>query len=150
MAEIIPKPTTRTERRSSQWYRRPAVVYFFGAGDPPVAVKIGMTTSIPDTRDLKQSIRLRHEQIQSANHETIQLLGLICFDHNKSEFPSRDAEDLEQHLHRKFGEQQRFERRTRGAEWFTSTKELADFIRENSKSPEDLEIPAVIGRPINR
>ncbi|MGB6534919.1 MAG: GIY-YIG nuclease family protein [Xanthobacteraceae bacterium] len=148
MTEAILLPPT--PRRSSPWYQRPGVVYFFGAGNPPVAIKIGMTTCIPGKRDLQQSIRLRHKQIQSANHEAIQLLGIICFDHDTSEFPTRDAEDLEQELHSKFGERQRFERHTRGAEWFTPTKTLQDYIRENAKPPEDFQIPPMIGRPINR
>jgi hypothetical protein len=32
------------------WYKRAALVYFFGAGDPPAAIKIGVTT-IPKDRD---------------------------------------------------------------------------------------------------
>lgn len=149
MTEIISQLTLQTERKSSEWYRRPGAVYFFGAGGPPpVAIKIGMTTCIPDKRDLKQSIRLRHEQIQSANHEIIQLLGIICFD--KGEFPAREAEQLEQKLHDDFKEGQRFERHTRGAEWFTYTTKLMEFIQENSQPPGHFNVPSMIGRPINR
>jgi hypothetical protein len=143
MTETILKPSTPTERRSSPWYQRPAIVYFFGAGDPPVAIKIGMTTSIPGKRDLKQSIRSRHKQIQSANHEAIQLLGIICFD--KGEFPARDAEDREKELHLLFKEQARFEDNTSGHEWFTPTKELENYIRDKAEKPLDY-----FKLPINR
>jgi hypothetical protein len=134
VTEITPKPPTPTERRSSLWYQRPAIVYFFGAGDPPVAIKIGMTTSIPGKRDLKQSVRFRHRQIQSANHETIRLLGIICF--NEGKFPARDAEDREQELHKQFEKLQRFKDNTSGHEWFTPSKELLDCIQEYKLSEE--------------
>jgi hypothetical protein len=134
MTEIIPQSSTHTERRSSPWYQRPAVIYFFGAGDPPVAIKIGVTTSIPGKRDLKQSIRSRHKQIQSANHEAIRLLGIICFD--KGEFPARDAENRERKLHLLF-KKPRFKDNTSGHEWFTSTKELEDYIRDKAEKPLD-------------
>jgi hypothetical protein len=130
------------------WDQRPGVVYFFGAGDPPVAIKIGMTTRILGQRDLRQSISFRHKQIQSANHETIRLLGIICFDDGDS--PAGNAQRLEQELHIRFKEQQRFEDNTPGHEWFTPVPALLNFIRDKTKRPEHFEIRCVISRPINR
>lgn len=134
---------TEKPRKSSEWYRRPRIVYFFGAGDPPVAIKIGMTTRIPDKRDLQQSIRLRHKQIQSTNHETIQLLGIICFD--KGEFPARDAEQLEQELHIRFKAQQRFKDNTPGHEWFNPGAELLDYIRDKTQAKIGKRIVGLLG-----
>ncbi len=128
--------------------RRPGVVYFFAAGDPARAIKIGMTTIEPK-RDLKKSIGFRHRQIQSANPDIIRLLGIIRFD--AGEFPARDAYRREQELHVRFKKQQRFNDNTPGHEWFTPTKELEDYIRENCEPlPEELKIPTVIGSPIIR
>jgi hypothetical protein len=134
MTETLPKPSTPTERRSSLWYQRPAIIYFFGAGDPPIAIKIGMTTSIPGTRDLRQSVRYRQRQIQSANHGTIRLLGIICFDAGK--FPARDAEDREQELHKRFEKLRRFKDNTSGHEWFAPSKELLDCIQGHKLSKD--------------
>jgi hypothetical protein len=128
--------------RSSTWYARPGIVYFFGAGSPPVAVKIGMTTVI--NNNLHYSIRRRHSQIQSANHTKIELLGIIRF--FDGEYPTRQAEDCEQNLHKRFGQFQLFKAHTRGAEWFKPANEIFEFIE---KSTEKLGCILITGRQIS-
>lgn len=127
--------------------RRPGVVYFFAAGDPVRAIKIGMTT-IESKRDLKKSIGFRHRQIQSANPDIIRLLGIIRFD--AGEFPARDAYRREQDLHVRFKKLQRFKDNMPGHEWFTPSKELEDYISQNcGPLPKELGIPLVVSSPIN-
>jgi hypothetical protein len=93
-----------------------------------------MTTLIKDKRDLQASVRQRHTAIQSANHETIVLLGVIPS--LVGEFPARDAEDHEQALHARFIRLRRFEPHTCGAEWFTAAEELTDYQGQRSVSRE--------------
>jgi hypothetical protein len=135
---------TMAKGSMEDWPRRPGVVYFFAAGDPPRAIKIGMTT-VEGKRDLKKSIGFRHRQIQSANPDVIRLLGIICF--NAGEFPALDAQRREQELHVRFKKLQRFKDNTPGHEWFTATKELQDYIDLNCEPlPKELEI--TIGLPL--
>jgi hypothetical protein len=106
------------KRFASAWYSKPGVIYFVGAGHPPVAVKIGVTQ-----RD-KLSQRIR--AIQSCNHEKISLLGSIVFaDGDK---PLLQAERQEQLLHRKFAEHQRMADGAAGHEWFEPAPAILEFI----------------------
>ena len=72
------------------WERSPGFVYFIAAGDsdPPVAVKIGIST--------EATLNGRFRRIQGSNHEKLRRLRLIHFPAMK------DAEAREQELHRKF------------------------------------------------
>lgn len=140
-----PKETTSSAILAA-WWRCPGVVYFFGAGRPPAAIKIGVTAVTKGT--LQICIRRRHEQIQSANHETVELLGLIRF--SEGEYPTRLAEVCERELHIRFATLQRFKAHTRGAEWFTPGNELLHYIRDNAETPESLAIPRVIGLRTDR
>jgi hypothetical protein len=135
-----PKETTSSAILEA-WWRCPGVVYFFGAGKPPVAIKIGVSAVTGGT--LQTCIRRRHAQIQSSNHETIELLGVVRF--AESERPMRLAEVLERELHVRFAALQRFKAHTRGAEWFTPGNELLDYIRQNTETPESLALQRVIG-----
>jgi len=133
------------------WYRRPGLVYFFAAGNPPVAIKIGMTSVRIETdevqdRDWLDCIRQRHKQIQSSNHETIRLLGVIRF--SGGEQPTRRAEGRERELHKRFSGLQRFKPYTCRAEWFMPGAELLAYIEKSAESLADY--PGVIGLPINR
>jgi len=134
------------------WYRRPALVYFFAAGHPPNAVKIGVTTvfneGVLQESDWKECIHRRHVQIQSCNHETIELLGFIRF--SDGERPARRAELCERDLRKQFKALQRFKAHTCGAEWFTPGAELLDYIQVHTEKPERLNVRSIIGLPINR
>jgi hypothetical protein len=137
-----PRDTSGPSKFASAWYRCPGIVYFFGAGNPAVAIKIGVTAIT--TGKLEARIRRRQEHIQSANHEIIELLGIIrCFD-------MIVAEERERELHIKFAMLQRFKAHTRGAEWFTPAPELLDYIRDNAETPEALAVPRTIGLQISR
>lgn len=80
----------------------------------------------------------RLSQIQSSNHEPVQLLGVIHF--TEGEHPTRQAEARERELHREFAHLQRFKPYTRGAEWFTPSPELLARIREIATPPEELNL----------
>ena len=102
------------------WWRSPGYVYFIAAGDPPAAIKIGVTKM----DKLKDRIR----EHQSSNHETLSFLGVLPF--LDSEYPMKDAEIHEQKLHNKFVKFQR--RKGAGHEWFTANPELIEFIERNA------------------
>ena len=104
------------------WERSPGFVYFIAAGDsdPPVAVKIGIST--------EATLNGRFRRIQGSNHEKLRRLRLIPFPTMK------DAEAREQELHRKFEKIQRHERGTAGQEWFDPAPDLLDFINDKNKT----------------
>jgi hypothetical protein len=173
----------KVRRTATWWYRRQAVVYFFGAGN--AAIKIGVTTIFGDLPDhdlpnlevkdgdlesfdlesfdpiafqleddgLKNGVRRclvqRHKQIQSSNHETITLLGVIPF--LDGTLPARRAELCERRLHVRFAALRRFKPHTVGSEWFTREDTLVEFIERHTCQPKKFEIKdAEIGQPINR
>ncbi len=134
-----PKPASEASSASTQtWWSCHGVVYFIAAGTPPVAIKIGMAAQTAKS-DLRSTIVRRLAQIQSSNHELIQLLGVIHF--TQGDFPTRDAEARERELHIEFQHLQRFKRYGRGAEWFTSSPALLARIREIATEPEVLGLP---------
>lgn len=174
---------TSQRRNAMWWYRRPGVVYFFGAGDK--AIKIGVTTIFGDlgddddqnddlnsfdletfdlwsfdpntyvlkdddlARGVRDCIRQRHKQIQSSNHETIALQGVIPF--LDGDLPARRAELCERKLHEHFAHLRRFKPHTVGSEWFSREIGLLDYIEKYSCHPEKFGITeTVIGSPLNR
>jgi Meiotically up-regulated gene 113 len=78
---------------SSPWYSKAGLLYFVAAGRPPVAIKIGVTQAT--------SMKTRLKAIQSANHEPVELLGVIRFD--SGEKALLQAERAERELHKRFG-----------------------------------------------
>jgi hypothetical protein len=124
------------------WYRLPGAVYFFKAGN---AIKIGVT-SVSKSQTFKEAIKRRHRQLQSANHETVVLLGAILF--SEGDKPTLLASIRENELHSQFAASLRFKRYTVGSEWFTSSDQLLDFINENAQSPSDLDIDKIIASPL--
>jgi hypothetical protein len=151
LSESPDEPLGGERPTAEWWYKRPGVVYFFAAGDPPAAIKIGMTTVRTEKDQVQDAdwcacILHRHKQIQSANHETIKLLGVIRF--SDGEQPTRDAEKHERELHKRFAALQRFKPYTCGAEWFRPGNKLLDYIEANAEKLA--EYPGVIGLPINR
>ena len=103
---------------SDPWYAKAGFVYFLAAGDPPEAIKIGVSTHNTFVKRLRS--------IQSANHERIRVLGVIHF--NEGGLPMRDAELREQELHKQFRAFCRAQLGFVGAEWFTAAPELVNFI----------------------
>ncbi len=129
-----PKETTDSPVQQ-KWWSNPGAVYFFGAGRPPVAIKVGVT-SVPKT--LLQAIKSRQRSLQTANHELIELLGIIPI--SEGTYPTRQAEVLERELHLRFAASHRFKQHACGAEWFTPTGDILTYINEHS-TPPALNLP---------
>lgn len=131
----MPPPTDATsvkpEKFSSPWYSKPGFLYFIAAGRPPVAIKIGVTQAT--------TMKTRLKAIQSANHEPVELLGVIRFD--SGEKPLLQAEGAERELHKRFVASQRLVDWTVGYEWFTTSQELLDYIAAHAIPPEQIGLP---------
>jgi len=125
-------PSTR------KWWSCPGVVYFLGVGNPVVAVKIGML-AITEKLNLSSAIARRLAQIQTSNHEPVEVLGVMTF--TECEYPTRTAEITERELHKKFSSLARFKSGTKGSEWFNSSPLLLEEIKNISAPPESLGIP---------
>jgi hypothetical protein len=141
-----PKETTDSEVQAA-WWSCPGILYFFAAGNPPSAIKIGVT-ALTKNCTMLEAVKRRFREIQTSNHETVELLGIIAF--TEGEYPTRAAEVRERELHIQFAYLQRFKPHTRAAEWFTPAPELIEFVTANSTAPEQLNLPRFIGTPINR
>ena len=141
-----PKETTDNPLQAA-WWSCPGVLYFFGAGNPPAAIKIGVA-ALTSGRSVQRGITRRLEGTQTSNHETVELLGVVRF--TEGQYPTRSAEVRERELHIQFAAQQRFKPGTRGGEWFTPSSDLLAYIKEHTESPESLNIPRFIAKPINR
>jgi hypothetical protein len=136
-----PKQVEASSPSTIAWWKSPGVIYFIAAGEPPIAIKIGMA-AITGNRDLKATIVRRLSQIQSSNHERIHLLGLIHFSHDTDHpYPTRDAEAKERELHNEFEHHCRFKEYTRGAEWFDPVPELLARVEQVATKPEALQLP---------
>lgn len=123
------------------WWRNSGVIYFIAAGEPPVALKIGMA-AITGNRDLRATVVRRLSQIQSSNHEHIRLLGVIHFTHDSyGEYPTWHADAKERDLHEKFKHLCRFAAYARGGEWFNPDPNLLACIEQISVKPEALHLP---------
>ncbi|MCB1130613.1 MAG: GIY-YIG nuclease family protein [Verrucomicrobiae bacterium] len=135
------KPTKDSSNETQlKWWRSPGVIYFLAAGNPPSAIKIGVTT--------RATLLDRMRKTQTHNHEPIELLGVIRFD--EGEFPTRDAEDQERLLHLRFAHLLRFKPGTRGSEWFSISAELLDWIGSTAITPEVLGVQRFVCTPVNR
>ncbi len=84
-------------------------------------------------------MKTRLKAIQSANHEPIELLGVVRFD--SGDKPLLQAERAERQLHKRFASSQRLVDWSVGYEWFTASQELLDYIAAHSTPPEDLALP---------
>lgn len=122
-----------------KWWQTPGVIYFLAAGNPAIAIKIGVTT--------RATLLDRMKKAQTHNHEPIELLGVIRF--SDGDYPTRDAEDQERILHARFANLCRFKQHTRGAEWFTPSPELLEMITESSIPPETLGFPRFVCIPVS-
>jgi hypothetical protein len=91
--------TAKTES-GDRWERSPGYVYFIGVGDPPTAIKVGISTHGDITRRLST--------LQCGNHEALILLGVIPFE--DSERPMLEAARREAELHAQFAKSQRFKK----------------------------------------
>jgi len=117
----VPEKTESQDR----WERSPGFLYFIAASDPPIAIKIGIST--------QRDVRRRFSTIQGANHEPLFLLGVIPF--AQGERPMLDAQRKEAELHVRFAQPQRFREGWAGSEWFTPAPELMAFISEVALLP---------------
>jgi hypothetical protein len=119
-----------------QWENSPGFVYFIGANDPPIAIKIGIST--------QNDIKRRFSTIQGGNHEQLFLLGVIPFD--DGEKPMLAAMKREEELHRNFGHIQHAEKGWAGAEWFAPSPELLEFVKNNTIEPSERKLNRTIYR----
>ena len=126
----------KAEKFSSPWYSKPGLVYFIAAGCPHIAIKIGETQ--------QTTMRNRLKAIQSANHEPVELLGVIRFD--SGEKPLLQCELAERALHQRFASTQRLADWTVGYEWFTVSPELLDYIAAHATPPEQLGLPRTLAQ----
>ena len=133
-----PKDPSLAAPSTIKWWSCPGVVYFLGVGSPTVAVKIGML-AITEKLNLQTAVARRVGQMQTSNHEPIEVLGIIAF--GNCDHPTRQAEIVERELHLKYAHSARFKSGTKGAEWFNSTPELLAEISKISVSPESVGIP---------
>lgn len=136
-----PKESKLASASTQRWWACPGVVYFFGVGNPVEAIKIGMLAVTPQFT-LASAVRRRLAQIQTSNHEPVQVLGLKSFE--SGSFPKREAEILERVLHTEFTHLARFKPGTKGSEWFHSSPQLLQRIAELSAPPEQLNVPRCI------
>jgi hypothetical protein len=111
------------------WERQPGFVYFIAAGDPPAAIKIGISTAAT----MKKRIRAH----QSSNHEPLKVLGVIGF--FEGERPMADANRLELELHAQFSRARRFTSGP-GNEWFTPSNELSAISKAMHKTRPTLAL----------
>jgi hypothetical protein len=142
-----PKSPAESSPSTREWWSCSEVVYFLAVGDPFVAVKIGIAAQT-GTKDLRSTVKRRLDQIQSSNHEPVQLLGLIHFEKSAHEYPMWQADALERELHNEFQPLARFARDTRGSEWFSVSEELLNRIKEISVPPESLGLSRFFCNPI--
>ncbi len=133
-----PKPADLAAESTRKWWSCPGFIYFVAAGNPPKAVKIGMA-AVSGSHSLKSALVRRMAQIQSSNHELIELLGIVQF--VSGAFPTRDADVRERELHHEFRHLQRFKSYLRGAEWFNPSPVLLARIDEIALKPEVLGLP---------
>ena len=144
------QPTKNPELASPStlaWWSCPGIVYFLVVGNPPIAVKIGML-AITSKVTLQSAMARRLSNIQSSNHELVQVIGVIHF--IKGEYPTRDAENCERRLHLDFEHLVRFKAGTRGAEWFNASPALLERISQVAVLPESLGLPRTVGAIIAR
>jgi hypothetical protein len=133
-----PKDPSLAAPSTVKWWNCPGIVYFLGVGNPIAAVKIGML-AITEKLNIQTAVARRIGQMQTSNHEPIQVLGLISFcdcDH-----PTRQAEIVERELHLKYAHLARFKSGTKGSEWFNSSPDLLAEISTISVLPESVGIP---------
>lgn len=139
-----PPPETTDSEHTLAWWRCPGLVYFLGAGDPPKAIKIGMLAQTGSST-LRGSMVRRLTKIQTSNHETVVILGVIPF--TEGPYPTRSADARERELHIQFAHLERFKAGTCGAEWFNVAPDLLAFIEHEAKRPESLGLPRVVCAP---
>jgi hypothetical protein len=117
-----------------RWESAPGFIYFISASDPPIAIKIGISTQ----RDIKR----RFSTIQGGNHEQLFLLGVIPFDNGDR--PMINAWTRERELHKQFGHLQHADDGWAGSEWFAPTDELINFIKANAVDPSERNLERTI------
>lgn len=133
-----PKDPSLAASSTLKWWSCPGVVYFLGVGRPTSTVKIGML-AVTEKLNIQTAMARRVGQMQTSNHEPIEVLGIILF--SGCDFPTRAAETKERELHLKYAHLARFKSGTKGAEWFNCSSALLDEIRAISSPPGSVGIP---------
>jgi hypothetical protein len=131
----VKAPTKSDNPITAAWQKLPGFVYFIRAGN---AIKIGVA-AVPAGKTMAQAIGRRFKQIQSSNHECLELLGVIRF--QEGERPTLLAETRERELHSQFESSLRFKMHTIAAEWFNASDEILAFAKDNTEAPETLGVP---------
>ena len=132
-AENLPKKLDN--RHVAYWELQPGFVYFIAAGDPPSAIKIGVSTAT--------TMKGRLKAHQSSNHEPLYVLGLIEF--LQEDKPMAEANRLELELHGRFSAARRFLSGP-GNEWFTPNQDLYEYIQQYSTPPEEFGLSRCIAK----
>ena len=135
MDEIDALPIKK-ERYSDAFYLQDAVLYFIAAGSPIHAIKIGVAG--------RSRMEKRLRELQSSNHEVLELLGIIEFPKEKFTKHMVDSEERERGLHAQFAHLQRLQKWGVGYEWFNPGKELIDFIAQNAHLPDALRTKTTV------
>ena len=130
MDEIDALPIKK-EKYSDAFYLQDAVLYFIAAGRPIQAIKIGVAG--------RKRIENRLRELQSSNHEVLELLGIIEFPKEKFTKPMVDAEARERGFHTQFADLQRLKKWGVGYEWFNPGEGLLHFIAQNTHLPDALK-----------
>jgi hypothetical protein len=138
----VKAPTASDNPIMAAWQRLPGFVYFLKAGN---AIKIGVA-AVPTGKTMPQAILRRFRQIQSSNHELLELLGVIKFE--DGDRPTLLAEKRERELHVQFESLLRFKMHSLAAEWFNSSDDLLSFVQENAEPPEALGVPKYVAIPV--
>ena len=145
-----PPAETTASPHTERWWKSPGILYFLGVGQPSrIAIKIGMLAQT-GANTLRQAVVRRLSQIQSSNHEAVELLGVIYYREGQYKYPTREADARERELHIRFESLRRFKPDTRGGEWFTPSDELLRLIAAESTPPEELGLPRFVCSPIHR
>jgi hypothetical protein len=122
---------------ADRWERAPVYVYFIGVGDPPTAIKIGIST--------QHDILRRLGTLQCGNPEPLILLGVTPFE--GMDRPMLEASRKEAELHARFAALQRFRKGWAGSEWFTASPELLALISTTATPPQGRGLPTSIAKP---
>lgn len=119
-------------RYSNPWYSKPGVVYFIVAGDPALAVKIGVSTD--------DALDERVRTIQGSNHERIAVRAVIPFTKDDYTLPMLAAEKREQALHQQFRTYCRSKPWHPGHEWFDAAHDLMQFVTDELREGRALSL----------
>ena len=130
------EPAKKKDPGEERWERKAGYVYFIAAGDPPEAIKIGISTV--------DDIKRRLSTIQSSNHVPLRIIGLVRFEGVVR--PMLAAQQRERELHELFRQAQRMRNGWTGCEWFNPTPELLALISDEAQPPSRFGVEATAAK----